>query len=665
VTTTAAEPLSALTGDRAQRGTTAFDALLRGTWIALAVLSVAALPWAAGRLPDGAARLDLLLWTGAVALLAVIPVTILSARIDTAAAARANILPGALGWVTALALPLVIVLAAVLEFRGWPQFPDTFAEMFHARVLAGGDAWARAPARQELVQIANTVVDGERWYSQYPIGNVALLALGLRLNAPWLPPLLVGGMLAAGTYIVARAVSGLGAAVVALALAAASPMLVLSSAAMMSQATTAALVICALAVVLRSASAALGMFGAGVLGGLAVCVRPLDGVILLAALAVHALLQAARARSVPVLALAAGAGIGALPLLIGNFLTTGAAFRFGYNVLWGGGNMPGFGTRGWGVQFGAAEAVTNLAFGVSTLNLALLEWPLPVLLVVAAAVFTLPRPIAPAWRLLLGYALLQIAVYFLYWHHDFFFGPRFLLPVAPVLLVLLGDAAIRAFRNTPSAAVRYARNFVLVQAVLAAVLVAVPRYANARSGMVAAAALVDSTARAELPAGSVVLVNDGWGSRLFGEMWALGISAAVAEQLYAAADACALQRAIDAARVRGVSGVAAGTAVRTTIARDGAGAGLPLGRAPAPLLRLPAGTLPPDCAAQLAFDERTFGAPFAPLLWRNDSAGALQFMRDPGPARALPGTSGAVFRAHPMMLEGEPVVRFTREGGAD
>ncbi|MBX6362742.1 MAG: hypothetical protein IRZ00_02640 [Gemmatimonadetes bacterium] len=657
----AAPAATTLPGPAAPAWPALADGALRAAVVALAVASLAGLPVVAGRVPDGWARLALVGWTGVISVLlgALLTVVARGRRIALRAPAW---LAGAAPLACAAAIVGAVALVHLRVFGGMPQFPDSFAELVQARILAAGRLWLPAPADPAAFAIANIVDDAGRWYAQYPVGNPALLALGILTGASWLPPVLIAASLAAGTWALGVEAVGRDGAVVALALSLASPMLVLSAAAGMSQATTAALAVWVLFAALRARRSASppAALGAGVLVGLAAAVRPMDAAVLGVVVAAYLAAGPATRRPAPPGALALGALLGAAPLLLANAATTGAPLRFGYTVLWGRGTLPGFGVRGIGVPFGPLDAVRNTLFDLGGLDLALLEWPAPVLLVVAGAVVT-RRALPSAQRLLLGYVLAQVAAYFTYYHHDFFYGPRFLLPAAPALLLVLADGLVRAARWRPAAgrvprALALGRTLLVAQAVCAFALLAAPRLLRAGSRDVAAAAAVARAAAGLPPA--IVLVDDGWGARLVGRLWRLGVGVPAAERLYAGADACSLELALGAVERRGLSGDAARAELRRLLAD--AGPGVPTGAPPAPSLRLaPGAPLPPPCGAQLAYDREWLRASLAPLLWLNrpDGRGVL-FRRDPGPAERVRSAGRPVFRARIVPAPAGFDVRF-------
>ena len=67
------------------------------------------------------------------------------------------------------------------------------AQQWHARILASGRVAAVAEPYPEFFNTAPVFDRDGRWYSQYPIGGPAFVALGVLVNAPWIVnPLLLG-----------------------------------------------------------------------------------------------------------------------------------------------------------------------------------------------------------------------------------------------------------------------------------------------------------------------------------------------------------------------------------------------------------------------------------------------------------------------------------------
>ena len=85
-------------------------------------------------------------------------------------------------------LALLLVLVSTLAFEHRPQLVDSVIQLFQARIFAAGEVAAPAPAAPEFFVTQHMIVADGRWYSQYPPGHSALLAIGVLAGAPWLVP---------------------------------------------------------------------------------------------------------------------------------------------------------------------------------------------------------------------------------------------------------------------------------------------------------------------------------------------------------------------------------------------------------------------------------------------------------------------------------------------
>jgi hypothetical protein len=161
---------------------------------------------------------------------------------------------------------------------------------------------------------------------------------------------------------------------------------------------------------------------------------------------------------------------------------------------------------------------------------------------------------------------------------------------------------------------------------------------------------------------AVVLVPDGWGSRLITRMWSMGVTMHGSTRLYKAIDACTLDLALEEARRDPVkrarilgtldSLAALGRpGVETTVTED-------------PHLRLPAAAiagapLPAKCVEELRLDQPGF-LNYPRFLWLNDVGfdGDVVWVRDQGQwndeiARRFAGRR--FYRYGPAVAGGAPV----------
>jgi len=156
---------------------------------------------------------------------------------------------------------------------------------------------------------------------------------------------------------------------------------------------------------------------------------------------------------------------------------------------------------------------------------------------------------------------------------------------------------------------------------------------------------------------AVVVIPDGWGSRLIARLWAAGIPVHRSSRLYAAIDACTLEQILSAGEAAGLD------ANRLASVLDSAAAlGLP--GVPANLtedgnLRLqPGGEPAPECRQELVVDRRGFYQ-FGPYLWLNNARldGDVVWARDLGPRNAplFQRYSGRRFYRYAPGQDGQPV----------
>lgn len=512
------------------------------------------------------------LWTASLILVAVAVVValVLPVRAGSSALDRAaGLLTRGSDRVFALALGAAALIATGVQhglvFRGRPNVIDAAAQLIHARYLAAGRLTGPGPESLEggAWYFPNTVVPPEGWVSHFPPGHSLVLAPGLALGLPWLGPLLVAGLTG---WLLARAALRLfpddplvarGGAVVG----ALSPLLLMQTAAFMNHGTAALLGVATILAALH-ARAGRGPWslaaGAGVTALLAV--RPLAAVavcltvVLLVWMPRGVAGETAGASGVPGtehwrgLALrCAGAGIGGLPFLLlhgwYNHHLFGHPTTFGYHWSFGEAAGLGWGLDPWGNRYGWLEAVGYTSADLSTLNLNLAEFPLPL---VSLAGLALVVGWARGWRerLVAGWALLPVGLGALYWHHGNFMGPRMLAEFAPAWGLLGVAGMAHLLRALPGAAPpggarpagpraggsarlspRRLGQLVVAGAVLGALALAPYRMAGVGGELASGYRMAEPA----VPPGAVVFMSSSWLSRMNGEMISRGVPQIVME----------------------------------------------------------------------------------------------------------------------------------------
>lgn len=536
--------------------------------------------------------------------------------------------------ILAVACGLLVLFAGLifsLAFAGNPRSVDGFAQLFHARMLLDGRLWVAPPAELANFSTLHMILGPDRWFSQYPPGQPAVLAVGLAVGFWWALQPVFGVLLVLATYRVARWATDDTTARLAVLVLVLCPFVVAVTATELSHIPAAALGFgaAAAATMLDRPSWTRWAPAAGLALGLMLAFRPLDAVAAAVPVALVTVMTARhRVRALGLIGI--GGVVATLPTLWFNAGTTGSWREFGYEHLWGAGIALGFHEVPWSVPLTLRRAVALTAFDLHQLNMYLLDLPIPILLVTAAGLIV-------GWRQLrardalpfVGVASLMGLMFF-YFHRDTFYGPRQIFSVVPWFVVLFARSLVLLRRTGPPTRAGVNRGMVAVTGCAVALVVGLTTIAPGRL-----AAYRDSTAmlnhHPERDAAgldsAVVLVPDGWGSRLIARMWAAGVPVRRSTGLYAAIDACTLELVLDAA-----DDAAAHAALLPRL--EGlAAAGRPgvrLDRTADAALRLPrAGPLPDQCEAEIAFDQRGFLA-FAPYLYLNNASldGPVVWARD-------------------------------------
>jgi hypothetical protein len=313
-----------------------------------------------------------------------------------------------------------------------------------------------------------------------------------------------------------------------------------------------------------SAGARGGAAFAGGLGfGLAATTRPVDALCFALPAAVWWLWAVARERGRLSAMLASGAGV-ALPvaaMLWFNWRTTGAPLLFAYLFHWGPSHSIGFHDSPYRTPHTPRLGLELASLYLFRLNRVLFEWPVPAL---AAPVLSwlLVRRLRAADVTALLSGVLLVAAYWAYFHDGWYLGPRFMLPLVPVLALWtarLPRLVAERWAGLPSLAVRWG----LVSAGCIGVATLWPTaFANYRTGLGTMRLHGEALAAAAGVRGALVFVRESWGATLYARMWGRDVMPGDVEWVYKRADQCALEQLTDSlerADVRGTAALAAYT----------------------------------------------------------------------------------------------------------
>ena len=548
------------------------------------------------------------------------------------------------------------VAVAVLCFARNPQLIDTWAQYLQARFFAAGSLAGAPPPALQHFAILQMVTTPSAWFSQYPPIHPLLLAAGLSLGVPWLITPLLAGLLPAAVYGLGRQGNDERVARLAAALVVLSPFAIAMNASGMNHLPAA---LCVAAALTLTPALSRGSAGAacafGLLCGLTVGIRPLDALALTVVGAAALLPPIAHRHWRPAAAAACGGVLGALPTVVFNAATTGSPVTFGYTALYGAAHGLGFHAGPWGEPLTPLRALGLTAGDAHDLDTYLLEWPLPVTLLIVAAIAD-RRGLDGGRRAAAAYLAVLVGLLFFYFHRDLLYGPRFLFSALPAILVLVAAGVVRLAAvewPLPRLPARLGDAVVVGIAVLAvqsALWLAPQRLASYSAANTVLALHPDDDARRAGLHHAVIVLRDGLGTRLIARLWAAGIPVAWSARLYAAFDACTLDELLQRAEAEGTRGVALLARLQGAAASASPGRYAP-GVTRDPLLRLPeSGPLPAACATAIEWD-RAGTMQYAAVAYLNTP----RFDGDLVWARELPDLS-ALRRLYPD----RPIYRYAQ-----
>lgn len=347
---------------------------------------------------------------------------------------------GAALWVFAATLALNL-----LAFDRMPRIPDEVAYLFQAKTFALGHLLVPAPDGAMAAALGYdwiAIADG-KWYSIFPPGWPAALALGVALGVPFLVnPLIAALTVPVGHAFVSRWVSPRLAGFATLLLAV-SPWYLATGASLMSHSLTLLLVLSAwLLMLTEGPRRPLAWLAAGCLMGWLFLTRPLEGLTIGVLTGLWAMTRA-DLRSLPGSFTVAGYGLGCA--IIGalifpyNQMLTGDALvtpidRY-FDLLWHpGANRLGFGADigspdTWGgvdiwPGHGPLEALVQAQFNLRSLNIELLGWAVGSLAFVF--VHLIWGRLSRADWCMVAVIAVTVCAYALYWFNGgFYIGPRY------------------------------------------------------------------------------------------------------------------------------------------------------------------------------------------------------------------------------------------------
>lgn len=288
-------------------------------------------------------------------------------------------------WIVAASL-----LLSIFAYERHPHIADEVVYLLHANYFAQGMLAMPAPPVPDAFNIDLMTYDPDRWFSAFPPGWPAMLAVGSWFGTPWLVNPLLAGLCVLLAYALSRELFTRSTARLIVLLMSLSPWFIFLAMSFMAHIFTLACVLAAgLAVArLRRCASLLPAVVAGTLLGITSLIRPLDGLAAAAVLGLWSLGTSGwrnRFAYIPVFVLASIV-VGALVLPY-NDLLTGDPFLFTVMAYFdqhyaAGVNALGFGPdRGldWrGIDpfpgHGLPDVVLNSYLNTFAMNIELFGW---------------------------------------------------------------------------------------------------------------------------------------------------------------------------------------------------------------------------------------------------------------------------------------------------
>ncbi|MCL4508743.1 MAG: glycosyltransferase family 39 protein [Chloroflexi bacterium] len=349
-----------------------------------------------------------------------------------------------LRWLTPLAACGAVGTGVWISWHLFDRAPhvlDAVSYVFQAKIFASGHLEAPAPADPSAFPTPFLVVWHNHWFSQYPPGTSALLALGMIFHMPWLIEPLLAALSIVAIAAAAKRLYGPVTGAVAAVLAVSSPFLQLQSASFLSHVPAMTFAAFALYAAIRVAQSHrvrwAMMAGAGV-GAAFVC-REVAGVLygLVLTLSMLPLVRRSSLRDVVLLLGGAAAALTPFVLvwLLYNAALTGAPLLLPRELFSPSDHLgfgPGIGFYGYHTLGGG---LINTDEQLTSLAITLFGWPFGLGIAMGLMPFVAQRPQPWDWSLLALIASF-VALYVGYFYHGIALGPRYLFEAFPAMVIL-------------------------------------------------------------------------------------------------------------------------------------------------------------------------------------------------------------------------------------
>ena len=322
-------------------------------------------------------------------------------------------------------------------FDGVPGFVDSCSYMFQARLFAHGMLSAPLPPETQFFEVGNIILS-DKWYTVYPPGYPAVLALGVIFQISWLVNPILGALTIVCIFLLAKELYGDNTAKLSVVLACASSFFLFMSSEFASHTATLFFITGAFLSFVRMIKNKRPLFSAVVCGitlGVALLCRPYTTAWICVPMGIAVIVKRKELSLRHIL-------IGMMPIfaaciafLAYNYATTGHPLLFGYIAMHGKDHYPGFHEAPWSDQpHTVAQGFKHVFTNLNALSIFLFEWPMPSLFF---ACLFLAYGKKRFWEwLLVGWIGALLVGQFFYFFNRLDFGPRFVYESLPALILL-------------------------------------------------------------------------------------------------------------------------------------------------------------------------------------------------------------------------------------
>ncbi len=309
--------------------------------------------------------------------------------------------------------------------------------MFQARLFSHGMLSAELPPEPQFFKYIHVILS-DKWYTQFPPGFPAVLALGVLLRVPWLVNPLLGALTIGGIYLIAKELYGKNIAKLSVLLASASSFFLFMSSVFMSHTSTLFFITVAFLSFVWMVKKKRPLLSAIVCGtalGVALLCRPYTTAWVAISMGIAAIVMRKQLSLRHIL-------IGAVPLIAAglaflayNAATTGHPLLFGYIAAHGKEHLPGFHQDPWKEQSHTIIQGVKYLFGnLNGLNYYLFQWPVPSLFFV---IIYLAFGKKETWDwVLVGWMSSLFVGHVFYFFNSYYLGPRFVYETLPAVILL-------------------------------------------------------------------------------------------------------------------------------------------------------------------------------------------------------------------------------------